>query len=126
MGRPVVQALLALAFIEVWALRLRVNEYENQEYENQEYENQVLPAARYLNQHAEPEQLVIGSAESGFGISFDRNPVDNVHIGFNSGLRPEFIVLESNWQGLMEVFRTKRPPVFAHRQRLYAEEYHLV
>jgi 4-amino-4-deoxy-L-arabinose transferase-like glycosyltransferase len=98
------------------ALRMRINVYKNQ----------FLPAAMYLNQNAKPEHLVMGSAELGFGIGFDRNLVDDILIGFNSGLRPEFIVLESNWQGLMEVFRTERPPVFAHMQRLYAEEYRLV
>lgn len=98
------------------ALRMRFNVYKNQ----------FVPAAAYINQHATREQMVMGSAELGFGIGFDRNLVDDILVGFRSGYRPEFIVLESNWQGLKEVFRTERPPVFAHMQRLYTEQYRLV
>jgi len=98
------------------ALRMRFNVYKNQ----------FLPAAAYINQHARPDEMVMGSAELGFGIGFDRNLVDDILIGFKSGYRPEFIVQESNWQLLMEVFRTERPPVFAHMQHLFAEEYRLV
>ena len=98
------------------ALRMRFNVYKNQ----------FLPAATYINQHAKPEEMVMGSAELGFGIGFDRNLVDDILIGFKSGYRPEFIVQESNWQTLMEIFRTERPPVFAHMQRLFTQEYRLV
>lgn len=121
--RPALRAGLVVALASLIALqaggsllRMRINVYKNQ----------FVPAAEYIKAHARPDQMVMGSAELGFGIGFDRNFVDDILIGFKSGYRPEFIVLESNWQGLMEIFRTERPPVFAHMQRLYAEQYRLV
>jgi len=90
------------------------------------YENQFLPAARFLTQPARDGKVIMASAELGFGIGFDSKLTDDTLMGYHTQLRPDFIVQESNWTGIMEIFRTERPAVFAHMKRLLEDEYQVV
>jgi 4-amino-4-deoxy-L-arabinose transferase-like glycosyltransferase len=90
------------------------------------YDKEFTPAISYLLANTTPEQMIIASADIGFGIGFERNLVDDIQLGFASGKRPEWIVQDGNWLNIMDIFRTERPPVFAYMQRLFAEEYRLV
>ena len=67
------------------------------------YRNAYLPAMAFLDQHAGPNALIIGNSELGFHFGFYNNVIDDSALGYYSGKRPEFIVVDDN--GYREAFK---------------------
>jgi 4-amino-4-deoxy-L-arabinose transferase-like glycosyltransferase len=73
-----------------------------------------LAAASYLKQHAAPEDLIVGPAEMGFELGFERPISDDQRLGYYSRKQPRFIVVNANYRGWFETFRSARPAIYAH------------
>jgi hypothetical protein len=66
------------------------------------YRKAYLPAMAFLEQRAGGKSLIMGDAELGFYFGFYNNVVDDSTLGYYSGKRPEFIVVDEN--GYAQVF----------------------
>jgi hypothetical protein len=121
--RPALRKLLVPAFAGIIllqaggsAVRVRQNVYGKR----------FLPVAHYINDHAAQDELVMGSAELGFGIGFDRNFIDDVELGFRTGRIPRYIVFEENWNGVLEAFASERPDVYRYVHDQLSNKYDVV
>ena len=76
------------------------------------YEARYVPAVDFLRKHAAPDAFIMGSAELGFGLGFDRNLVDDIQLGAISGKKPDFIVVEENYSSIFASFKSERPHVY--------------
>ena len=67
------------------------------------YRNAYLPAVAYLNQHAGPKDLIFAASEFAFGLGFYGNFRDDSTLGYFTGKRAAYIVVEEPGYG--EAFR---------------------
>lgn len=68
----------------------------------------------------------MGSAELGFSLGFDRPLVDDVKLGFSTGKRPDFVVMEERYRQWVSAYaREREPETYAFIQRLLRQEMHL-
>ena len=91
------------------------------------YRNTYLATTQFLKQHAAPSQLIIGSAELAFQLGFDSNVVDDYRLGFRSGKKPDFIVIDKNrydeWIPLLE---KQDPPAHRYITGMMGRDFQLV
>jgi len=68
------------------------------------YRRAYLPAMAYLDQHASRSSLIMGNSALGFHFGFyNKNVTDDSTLGYYTGKRPEFIVVDDN--GYAEAFK---------------------
>jgi hypothetical protein len=84
------------------------------------YHKEYLPAAAFLDAHARPGDLIVGSHELGFTIGFHDNFVDDHLLGLKTGRHPDWILLEEIYQGRLDTEQMKHPEQFAELQKLLA------
>jgi 4-amino-4-deoxy-L-arabinose transferase-like glycosyltransferase len=82
-----------------------------------------LPVIDYLKSHKAPDGVVMGPSELGYGLGYDRHLVDDFRLGYYSGKRPQFIVVDGNYRGVFEMFKTDEPAVYAGLERELHNEY---
>ena len=58
------------------------------------YATIYLPVTAYLQTHAQPKDIIMGSSELAFQLGYVDNLVDDPRLGFLSGKRPNFIVID--------------------------------
>ena len=86
------------------------------------YASIYQPVIAVLQRDMQPGQFVMGSAELGFGLGFDR-VLDDANLGYYSGKRPDFIVIDSNYRAhLAELART-RPALYGDLEGMLAGQY---
>lgn len=92
-----------------------------------EYAGRYLPAIQKIKQHLTPGQRVIGSGELAFGLGFDGTVTDDARLGFTSGKRPDFVVIEA-FYGIMwlDWFTVYEPATAAHIRRVLATDFNLI
>ena len=81
------------------------------------------PVIDYLKSHRAPDGVVMGPSELGYGLGYDRHLVDDFRLGYYSGKRPQFIVVDGNYRGVFEMFKTDEPAVYAGLERVLHTEY---
>jgi len=86
------------------------------------YATLYKPAIAVLQRNLRPGQSVIGSAELGFGLGFDRVK-DDANLGYYSGRRADFIVIDPNYQAHLAHLAQAQPAVYASLQHLLAGAY---
>jgi hypothetical protein len=59
-----------------------------------DYHNVYLPAAEFVKAHANPNDEIFSSCSFGFAYGFDRKIIDDFTLGYFSGKRPPYIVME--------------------------------
>jgi 4-amino-4-deoxy-L-arabinose transferase-like glycosyltransferase len=83
------------------------------------YHKEYLPAVAYLQAHAKPGDLIMGSHELGFSLGFRDGFVDDHLLGVETGRRASLILLEEIYQGRLDTLQLKQPEEFAKvRERL--------
>jgi hypothetical protein len=78
-----------------------------------DYQNIYLPVVQFLNSPTHVRENVIGSAELGFQIGFERL-TDDFRLGYYSGKRAGVIVVEENYEGMFRRYQTQEPDVYRH------------
>jgi hypothetical protein len=68
----------------------------------------------------------MGSAELGFGLGFDEHLIDDSYLGYYSGRRPDFIVVDEIYALSFQGSQVERPAIYAHINKLLTEDYKLV
>ena len=81
-----------------------------------------LPAVDFLREHAGKQDLVMGSAELGFQRGFDSNLVDDIRLGFRTGKRPAYIVVEKRYSEWIDWAKTRDPPNYSYIETLLTKE----
>lgn len=109
--------VLGISLFQVGALlmRARVNSYRDS----------YLPAIAYLKSHMQPDSLVMGSAELGFGLNSFDQVIDDSRLGFASGKKPTFIVVEEVYTTEFEGLKTKYPETYRFIGNRLSKEYEL-
>ena len=79
------------------------------------------PAVEYVKQHAGPNDLIFASCSFGFGYGFPPNLVDDITLGYYSGWKPRFIVMEEIYEGNVSLYRTTGPAIYEHIRKLLPE-----
>jgi hypothetical protein len=76
------------------------------------------PMVAYLEQHAAPNDTIVGSLDLGFSIGFTPRFTDDPDLGLKS--RPKFIILEEIYDGRMEALREKNAAKYHCLQQVLA------
>ena len=91
------------------------------------YSTIYLATTDYLKQHARPPAIVMGSAELAFELGFDGNLVDDPRLGYRSGKRPSFIVIDQNrYAEWIPQYEQREPPTYRYIQEMMARDFHQV
>lgn len=111
-------AVAALLLLQVGGVvqRMRANEYRAS----------YAPATDYLKSHMQPSTLIMGSAELGFALGFNEHLVDDSFLGYYSGKRPDFVVVDEIYAESFQGSQVERPAIYAHIDRLLTTQYKLV
>jgi hypothetical protein len=64
----------------------------------------------------------MGSAELGFGLGFDR-VLDDANLGYYSGKRADFIVIDSNYRAHLAELARSRPALYGDLEDMLAGQY---
>jgi len=90
------------------------------------YQNSYLPAVSFLNQHADQNALIMGTAEMSFGLRFPGTLLDDKWLGYNTGRIPDFVVEDTRFEQEQLWAQAKRPEIFEHVRTLLAQQYQQV
>lgn len=95
---------------------------------NNGMEHRYTPAMGFLKDHVKPGEQVIGSAEIGFALGFDKTGyIDDTRLGFLSGRRPEYIVLDSQYRDYwFGWYSYAEPETYRYVKKLLTSDYRLV
>ena len=80
------------------------------------------PMIAVIQRDMRPGQLVMGSAELGFGLGFDR-VLDDANLGYFSGKQADFIVIDSNYRAHLADLAQTNPALYAHLEEMLAQQY---
>jgi Dolichyl-phosphate-mannose-protein mannosyltransferase len=87
------------------------------------YQKMYMPVVDYLQQHASPDTLVMGSAELGFELGFTPSLIDDVRLGYLSNRRPDLIVVDDRYSEMFRDFAVNSPAVSRHVEATLANEF---
>lgn len=104
--------LLNLAGI-VW--KIKINEYGKR----------YVPAVSFLKQNLKDNTLIMGSAELGFDLNFPKQLIDDPFLGYVTGKKPDYVVVDEIYEDAFDGSRKSRPQIYQHIQTTL-REYDLV
>ena len=109
--------VLGISVFQIGAvlMRARVNSYRDS----------YLPAVAFLKSQMHPDSLIMGSAELGFGLNSFDQVIDDSRLGFASGKKPTFIVVEEVYTTEFEGLKTKYPEIYRFIGNRLSKEYEL-
>ncbi len=81
------------------------------------------PAMDFLRARVSPEDTLFGSASAAFSLGFDRGLVDDVRLGFYTGRKPDFILVDEEYRIAFGQYEENDPKVYAFIARRLAAEY---
>jgi hypothetical protein len=91
------------------------------------YRNAYLPAVAYLNQHAAPDDLIFAVSEFAFGLGFYGRLSDDSTLGYFTGKRAQYIVVEEPGYGeAFKGFAAINPALDRYVQKTLREDYQKV
>jgi Dolichyl-phosphate-mannose-protein mannosyltransferase len=91
------------------------------------YSTIYLPAADYLKEHAQGKGVVMGSAEMAFELGYGDSLVDDQRLGFRSGKRPNFIVIDKNrYAEWIPQYELREPETYRYIRGMMDGEFHEV
>ena len=91
------------------------------------YSTLYLPATNYLNEHARGKGTVMGSSELAFELGYVDSLVDDPRLGFRSGKRPNFIVIDKNrYAEWIPQYQQREPETYRYIRGMMDGEFHAV
>jgi len=85
--------------------------------------NELGFVADYLRTAGTREDLVMGPAELGYELGFNSTLRDDVRLGYNTGLRPRFIVTSGWYRLWFEGARSRDPALHSYIEKILATDY---
>jgi hypothetical protein len=111
----VAAVLLAVAAVDAGGMLLRAR--------LRLYQKDYLPAIAALRQRARPDELIVGRANLVFGLGSGFRLKDDVRLGFHSGAKPEWIVVEEEYRQAFALYRKNEPAIGAFIDHRLRDEY---
>ena len=91
------------------------------------YSTTYLATTDYLKQHAKSQTIIMGSAELAFELGYVDNLVDDPRLGYRSGKRPNFIVIDKNrYAEWIPQYEQREPETYRHIHNMMDREFHQV
>jgi len=91
------------------------------------YSTTYLAATNYLKEHAQGKGIVMGSSELAFELGYTDNLVDDQRLGFRSGKRPDFIVIDKNrYDEWIPQYEQREPETYRYIRGMMDGEFHPV
>jgi Dolichyl-phosphate-mannose-protein mannosyltransferase len=91
------------------------------------YSTIYLATTDYLKQHAKSQNIIMGSSELAFELGYVDNLVDDHRLGFRSGKRPDFIVIDNNhYAEYIAQYERLEPDTYRYIHDMMAREFHQV
>ena len=84
-----------------------------------DYQSKYLPLVQFLRAAPNEHARIIGSAELGFQVGFDRVN-DDTRLGYYSRKTPDLIVVEQIYEGWFRKHESREPDVYRHVQATLA------
>ena len=81
------------------------------------------PAVQYLRAHFTPRTFIMGGAQLIFGLGPGWNVLDDIRLGYNTGKKPDVIVIDPGWEDRIQMLKTQSPPIHAFVTSLMNSEY---
>ncbi|SRR5579883_324124 len=86
------------------------------------YRRTYLPLIFEIDRSHADGFTVMGTAELGFGLGFD-SVIDDYRLGFLTGKRPEYIVIDPRYRSYLEQSRASRPEFYQYAEQLLSSRY---
>lgn len=83
-------------------------------------------AVAFLKRNTAPGSLTMGSGELGFGLGFEGEIVDDSRLGFLSGRKPDYIVLETQYRSYWFPWFEKHEPATRSYIQSLLKQYSLI
>jgi hypothetical protein len=115
---PIVAAMAFFLMLQVGGIVLKIRQ--------RSYQKSYLPAINFLKSNASPVSMIMGSTELAFGLGFNSNLVDDIRLGYYTGKKPDFIVVDEIYQDAFKGIETQDLVVYQHILDTLAKEYHAV
>ena len=91
------------------------------------YRNRYAPMVRFVADNIVPHSIIAGSSAMVFDFGFDRrNLIDDAKLGYVSGTKPDFVVVDDIYADIFEGHIKDRPAVAQYVQQLLQTEYRRV
>ena len=90
------------------------------------YQKSFAPATDFLKRNARSDQVIMASAELGFGLGSFDHLIDDSRLGFYSGKKPDFIVIEEVYRSEIDSFKNRRPELYQFIQSRLTNDYNKV
>lgn len=113
----IVAPMLFFLALQVGGMLLRIRQND--------YRRSYLPAVQFLKANA-GSAMIMGSADLAFQLGFDANLVDDIRLGYYSGKRPDFIVVDEIYEDAFTGIGTQDLTVYQYLIDLLAKQYHPV
>jgi Dolichyl-phosphate-mannose-protein mannosyltransferase len=110
-----VPAILVLVALQTGGVLQRIRQ--------DSYHRSFAPAVDFLKQRANGGQMIMGSAELGFGLGTFEHLVDDSKLGFYSGKKPDFIVVEEVYRDNFKTIGPRHPDIYQFISARLANEY---
>jgi len=86
-----------------------------------------FPVTSYLSGQAKDKGLIMGSAELAFRVGFIDTLVDDQRLGFRSGKRPNFVVIDRNrYAEWIAQYEQREPDTYRYIRAILDREFHVV
>jgi hypothetical protein len=76
------------------------------------YHKSYLPAIRFLKENTRADQAVIGPGVLGFGLRYPPNLTDDFRLGYLSGQRPDWVVVNDWYEGWFRSLKKVEPDAY--------------
>jgi len=81
------------------------------------------PAVAYLRARFNRQTFIMGSASLIFGLGPDWKILDDFHLGYDSGKRPEVVMIDPHWADGIEMLQAQQPSTYDFVTQLLRSEY---
>jgi hypothetical protein len=116
--KSVVLVLGGIALLQIAGLLYRVRQ--------DNYRNSFLPAVTFLKEKSAGGAAIAANSGVAFGLGFPANVVHDPRLGFNSGKRFDYIVIDPELGYTIETSKDRDPKLYEHTMRLLGTEYEKV
>lgn len=98
-----------------------------QRFKKDDYHNNYLPVAELLNRKIQKDETVMASSELWFGLNRRENLLDDYRLGYLTGKKADFIVMDKPrykiWFGNL---REREPEIFGFMENLLQNKYSII
>ena len=90
------------------------------------YRNSFLPAVTFLREKSAGQGAIAATSGTAFGLGFPENVLHDPRLGFNTGKRFDYIVIDPELRYAIDTSKDRDPKLYEHTMRLLEGDYALV